>query len=58
MGEIVNLRRFKKSKSREEDARVAEANRRKFGQTKVEKQQRTAQQNLDARKLDGHKLDE
>jgi hypothetical protein len=58
MADVINLRRFKKSKSREEDARVAEANRRKFGQTKVEKQQRAAQETLEARKLDGHKLDE
>jgi hypothetical protein len=58
MGDIVNLRRFKKSKSREEDAREAEANRRKFGQTKVEKEQRAAQETLEARKLDGHKIDE
>jgi hypothetical protein len=58
MGDIVNLRRFKKSKSREDDARLAEANRRKFGQTKAEKLERAAQENLDARKLDGHKLDE
>jgi hypothetical protein len=58
MGDIVNLRRFKKAKSREENARDAEANRRKFGQTKVEKEKQAAQETLEARKLDGHKLDE
>ncbi len=58
MAEIVNLRRFKKGKAREEDATRAEANRRKFGQTKAEKQLTRANEELEAHKLDQHKIKE
>lgn len=53
--EIINLRRFKKTKARDADAKTAEANRIAFGRTKAEKQQTEAVQRLETRKLDGHK---
>ena len=37
MAEIVNLRRARKDKQRQERAAEADANRRRFGRTKAEK---------------------
>jgi hypothetical protein len=37
MGEVVNLKRFKKHNAREQSAREAEANRARFGRTKSER---------------------
>jgi hypothetical protein len=56
MGEIVNLRRARKSRKRAEDERVADANRVAFGRTKVERSLSDTQKALDARRLDGHQL--
>ena len=56
--DIVNLRRFKKSKEREADAKAAEANRLAFGRTKAERQKTEAVQALDIKRLDGHKLED
>lgn len=36
MGEVVNLKRFKKRNERELSAKAAEANRARFGRTKAE----------------------
>lgn len=55
--EIVNLRRVKKAKARDADAKAAAANRMAFGRSKAEKQQGAAVQRLETRKLDGHKLE-
>lgn len=35
MGEVVNLKRFKKRGEREQSAKVAETNRARFGRTKA-----------------------
>jgi Domain of unknown function (DUF4169) len=56
--EIVNLNRFRKTKARDDKAREAAENRIKFGRTKAEKQQVAAQEQLDARRLDGVKRTE
>jgi hypothetical protein len=37
MGEVVNLKRFKKRGEREESAKQAESNRARFGRTKAER---------------------
>jgi Domain of unknown function (DUF4169) len=58
MADIINLRRFKKVKLREEKAQQADVNRVKFGQSKIEKQLHDAQHNLAIRNLDGHKRDD
>jgi hypothetical protein len=57
MGELVNLRQMKKRRAAAESAAQADANRRKFGRTKAEKQsdrlaRDKAQAQLDQAKLD------
>ena len=37
MGNVINLRRFRKSAERESSAKQAEANRLRFGRTKIER---------------------
>ena len=58
MAEIVNLRTIRKRKAREDDATKAEQNRRLFGRTRAEKEKSTAEANLAARRLEGHKRED
>jgi hypothetical protein len=58
MGDVVNLKRFKKRTAREQSAKQAEANRTRFGRTKSERlleQRRTerADDLLDQHRIDG-----
>ena len=58
MGDLVNLKRFKKRAEREQSARKAESNRTRFGRTKSERildQQRAkrASDLLDQHRIDG-----
>jgi hypothetical protein len=58
MGDLVNLKRFKKRNEREASAKQAEANRSRFGRTKSERvldQLRTDRANdlLDQHRIDG-----
>jgi hypothetical protein len=58
MGDLVNLKRFKKRTEREASAKQAEANRSRFGRTKSERvldQLRTDRANdlLDQHRIDG-----
>ncbi len=58
MGDVVNLKRFKKRTEREQSAKQAEANRARFGRTKSERvleQRRTKRTNdlLDQHRIDG-----
>ncbi|HEY5129356.1 MAG TPA: DUF4169 family protein [Bradyrhizobium sp.] len=58
MGDVVNLKRFKKRAEREQSAKQAEANRARFGRTKSERvldEQRTSRANqmLDQHRIDG-----
>jgi hypothetical protein len=58
MGEVVNLKRFKKRSAREQSAREAEANRARFGRSKAE---RTADEQRAQRTdelLDQHRIDD
>jgi Domain of unknown function (DUF4169) len=58
MGEVVNLKRFKKRGAREQSAREAEANRARFGRGKAERatdEQRTQRAN---ELLDQHRIDD
>jgi hypothetical protein len=55
MGDVVNLRRVRKAKSRDDAAKTADANRAKFGRTKAERSLTDATQELAARVLDQHK---
>ncbi|MEA2920356.1 MAG: hypothetical protein QOF07_319 [Bradyrhizobium sp.] len=57
MGEVVNLKRFKKRAGREQAAKLADANRTRFGRTKSERalEERRAER-ADAL-LDQHRID-
>lgn len=56
VGELVNLRRVRKSVARSEAEVTAAENRRKFGRTKAEREADTAERDAQRRKLDGHTL--
>jgi Domain of unknown function (DUF4169) len=58
MGDVVNLKRFKKRTEREQSAKQADANRARFGRTKSERildEKRTKRGNdlLDQHRIDG-----
>ena len=58
MGDVVNLKRFKKRVARDQSAKQADLNRARFGRTKSERaldQQRAARANdvLDRHRIDG-----
>ena len=58
MGDVVNLKRFKKRIERERSAKQAESNRARFGRTKSERlleERRTERANdlLDQHRIDG-----
>ena len=61
MGDLVNLRRFKKRSAREQSAREADINRARFGRTKLERiadAKRTArtQELLEQHRIDGEEV--
>ncbi len=58
MGDIVNLKRFRKRSEREQAAKEAEANRARFGRSKSERaadamRARRANELLDQHRIDG-----
>lgn len=58
MGDVVNLKRFKKRTERQQSAKQADANRTRFGRTKSERildEQRANRANdlLDQHRIDG-----
>jgi hypothetical protein len=57
MGDLVNLRRARKDRDRRRREDEAAENRAKFGRGKVEKLTAKAQDALEVRRLDGHRLD-
>ncbi len=57
MSEIVNLRQFRKRKTREEAQKAAEANRLQFGRTKADRELTEARNALSQRQLDAHRRD-
>ena len=58
MSNIVNLRRARKQKRRVDKDQTAVENRARFGRTKAECHREDAQMELDARKLDGAKVEQ
>ena len=58
MGDVVNLKRFKKRNEREQSAKDAEANRARFGRTKSERaaDERRAERTNEF--LDQHRIDD
>jgi hypothetical protein len=58
MAEIISLSKVRKAKARTEKEATAEANRIKFGRTKVEKQLTAAERALAEKKIDAHKRED
>jgi hypothetical protein len=58
MADVINLRRFKKRNEREQSARLAEANRARFGRTKAERALDERRKDRAGNFLDQHKLDD
>lgn len=57
MAEIVNLKRVRKHKARREREVEADANRRRFGRTKVEKANDRNASDQARRDIDGKRID-
>jgi hypothetical protein len=57
MGDIVNLKRFKKRAARAESANQAEANRTRFGRTKSERASDEQRAERTSDLLDQHRID-
>lgn len=58
MGDLVNLKRFRKRVAREAAAQQAEANRARFGRTKAEKNLVTERTRRGEEILNQHRLDD
>ncbi|MEZ2406497.1 DUF4169 family protein [Bosea sp. RCC_152_1] len=56
MAEIVNLRRFRKQKAREDAEKTAEQNRIGFGRSKAERSLSEAEREKARRHVEGHRL--
>ncbi|OYX87559.1 MAG: hypothetical protein B7Y75_01910 [Azorhizobium sp. 35-67-5] len=56
MGEVINLRKARKSVLRAEAEVKAAENRALFGLTRAEREARRAEKDLQARRLEGHAL--
>ena len=57
MGDVVNLRQFRKQKERAEKEDVAQENREKFGRRKSDVQLTQSRRELDEKRHDGHEID-
>jgi hypothetical protein len=57
MGEIVNLKRFRKRSEREQAAKDADSNRAKFGRTKSDRAADAMRTRRAAEILDQHRID-
>jgi hypothetical protein len=58
MGELVNLRRFKKRAEKQQSAQQADANRAKFGRSKSERIAEQARSDRAGDLLDQHHIDD
>jgi hypothetical protein len=56
MGELINLRRARKSRLRTEKDAQASENRMKFGLTRLEKTEQAKRTERESKALDGHRL--
>ena len=56
MGDVVNLRRFKKRAEKHQSARQADANRAKFGRSKSERARDAQREKRAAELLNQHRL--
>jgi hypothetical protein len=57
MGDVVNLKRFRKRAERHQSAQKAEANRARFGRTKSERKLDQARADRASEVLDQHRID-
>jgi hypothetical protein len=57
MGDLVNLKRFRKRAEKEQSARQADANRAKFGRSKSERVSEQQRSERSADLLEQHRLD-
>jgi hypothetical protein len=57
MGDVVNLKRFRKRTEREQSAKQADANRARFGRTKSERVQEERRTKRAKDLLDQHRID-
>ena len=57
MSKIVNLRTTKKNRERDAKRREADANARKFGRSKAQRELEMLEAEKSARDIDGHKRD-
>ena len=57
MGEVVNLKRFRKRAEREQSAKQADTNRTRFGRTKSERAQDEQRSKRASELLDQHRID-
>ena len=57
VGDVVNLKRFKKRNEREQSARQADANRARFGRTKSERALDENRKDRASQILDQHRID-
>jgi hypothetical protein len=57
MGDVVNLKRFRRRLGREQSAREADANRARFGRTKSERSAETARAKRARELLDRHRIE-
>jgi hypothetical protein len=58
MGDVVNLKRFKKRTEREQSAKQADANRARFGRTKSERALDERRTTRASDLLDQHRIDD
>ena len=57
MGDVVNLKRFKKRTERDQSAKQADANRARFGRTKSERVLEERRTKRASELLDQHRID-
>ena len=57
MGDVVNLKRFKKRNAREQSAQQADTNRARFGRTKSERALDEQRKDQASHLLDQHRID-
>ncbi|WJR76948.1 DUF4169 family protein [Bradyrhizobium sp. NP1] len=57
MGELINMKRFKKRSEREQAARQADANRARFGQSKAERAGEASRSKRASKLLDQHRIE-
>ncbi len=58
MGDVINLRRMRKARQKAEEKAQAARNRARHGRTRAEREAEATRDDLAARRLDGHRLDE